>query len=223
MRSSLQSDVRADTKTRHAMTGRRRSASVAAAVAAAGTLAATGSLAGVWSGAGSAAAAAAVGTRVAISGCSSTRPASCAATELPGTAAGQVPGGPANARSITLTNSSQQLAGAPTLRAGPCVARGVGRYFGADTAGFCGRVDITIGSSGAGVCFFPARPRPCPELSSSDNLARLARAGVVRLGAQLPLGGTRTIVIRTALDVGAGNADQGLRASQALAFTVAGG
>ena len=96
-------------------------------------------------------------------------------------------------------------------------------YFGSDTSGYCGKVDITIEDTTTSTCVYPAGAAGagCPALSNTYTLATLAGATTpVSLGS-LPAGGTASFTITTQLDSSATNADQGLAASVPLTWELA--
>jgi len=107
--------------------------------------------------------------------------------------------------------------GAPT-----CTAAGSGSYYGNDTSGFCGHIDVTVGN-GASVCYYPRAGSACPALSSTDTLATLATATTstpITIGA-LASNASDTIVVKTQIDAAnATNLDQGLQATQGFTWTL---
>jgi hypothetical protein len=95
---------------------------------------------------------------------------------------------------VTLTNQgSINSASGLTLTAGACsaVAAPYGASVlnplssGSDTAGFCGKVDITIYNTTAGKCLYPASAGACPAPSSANTLVTLASASPFTLATSL--------------------------------------
>jgi hypothetical protein len=142
---------------------------------------------------------------------------SCTTIDTFGAPTGQVPGGSTTTQTLTFTNVGSTNATTFTATPGTCSAAGTGTYYGSDTAGFCGKVDITIGN-GASVCYYPAQASACPALSSSNTLAGLTSA--MTIGSGLAAGASTTVVVNTKLDSTATNNDQGLEATQGFTFTI---
>ncbi len=151
------------------------------------------------------------------SGAIGTNSYSCTTIDTFGAPLGQVPGGSANTQTLTFTNVGSTNASSFTVTPGTCSAAGSGTFYGSDTAGFCGKVDVTIGN-GASVCYYPAQGSACPALSSTNTLAGLTSA--VTIGSGLAAGASDTVVVSTKLDSSATNADQGLAATQGFTFTL---
>jgi hypothetical protein len=142
---------------------------------------------------------------------------SCTTIDTFGAPTGQVPGGSANSQTLTFTNVGSTNAATFTVTPATCSAAGVGTFYGGDTSGFCGKVDITIGN-GASVCYYPSQASACPALSSTYTLASLTSAATI--GSGLAAGASDTVVVSTKLDSSATNADQGLEATQGFTFTL---
>ena len=142
---------------------------------------------------------------------------SCTTIDTFGAPTAQLPGGTANAQTLTFTNVGSSNASTFTVTPGTCTAAGNGTYYGSDTSGFCGKVDITIGN-GASVCYYPAQLSACPALSNTYNLSTLTSA--LTIGSGLAAAASDTIVVNTKLDTTATNADQGLEATQGFTFTI---
>ncbi len=130
---------------------------------------------------------------------------------------------------VTLTNQgSINSASGLTLTAGACsaVAAPYGASVlnplssGSDTAGFCGKVDITIYNTTAGKCLYPASAGACPAPSSANTLVTLASASPFTLATSLASGANIGLTITTMLDGSATNADQGLAANTTLTYTL---
>ncbi len=136
----------------------------------------------------------------------------------------QVPGGTALTSTITLTNVGKVAASVASLVTGTCSAAAASDnagYTGSDTAGFCGKVDVTVANTTAGAtdkCVFPTQSAVCPALSNTNTLATLASQsfGTTPMTA-LAAGASSTYVVSVQLDTSATNADQGLTAT--LPFT----
>jgi hypothetical protein len=142
---------------------------------------------------------------------------SCTTIDTFGAPTGQLPGGSTNTQTLTFTNVGTANAATFTITPGTCTASGTGTFYGSDTAGFCGKVDVTIGN-GAAVCYYPSQASACPAPSSSNTLAGLTSA--LTIGSGLAAGASDTIVVSTKLDASATNNDQGLQASQGFTFTI---
>ncbi|WP_228501966.1 hypothetical protein [Plantibacter sp. VKM Ac-2885] len=121
---------------------------------------------------------------------------------------------------VTLKNNGTAAASSFTLTPSGCTTTANGAVNGTDTAGFCGKVDITIQDSTTPVCVFPAGAATCPAPSQSATLATLGTTPIT-LSAPLAAGATRTFTFTVMLDSSATNADQGLLASEQLLWTLA--
>ncbi len=152
-----------------------------------------------------------------------TNSSSCVTIDVFGAPTGQVPGGTATTQSMTFQNVGSANASTFTVGAPTCSAAGTGSYYGNDTSGFCGHIDVTIGN-GASVCYYPAQGSACPALSSTYTLATLATATTstpLTIGAGLAAGATGTVAVKTQLDAAnATNADMGLQATQGFTWTL---
>ncbi len=96
-------------------------------------------------------------------------------------------------------------------------------YSGADTTGFCGKVDVTIqnDSTTSPSCVYPAGTGACPAPSSTYTLATLAGHAPLSgsgLGASGSSTGTGSYTVSLELDSSATNADQGLSATVPLTW-----
>lgn len=140
----------------------------------------------------------------------------CTTINLFGT--GNADPGTTNAATVTLTNVGTINASTFTLTPGACTAAAntaTAPYYGSDTTGFCGLVDVTIENTttaGSPTCVYPATTGACPAPSSTYTLKTLAANGPVSLGS-LAAGSADTFVITSELDPSATNADQGLAAT----------
>jgi len=130
---------------------------------------------------------------------------------------------------VTLTNQgSINSASGLTLTTGACsaVAAPYGSSAlnplssGSDTAGFCGKVDVTIFSTTTGKCVYPVAAGACPAPSSSNTLVTLASASPLALATSLAAGASVGLTITTQLDASATNADQGLAANATMTYTL---
>lgn len=140
----------------------------------------------------------------------------CTTINLFGT--GNADPGTTNTATLTMTNVGTINASTFTLTPGTCTAAAntaTAPYYGSDTSGFCGLVDVTIENtttSGSPTCVYPAGTGACPAPSSSYTLKTLAANGALSLGS-LAAGSSDTFVITSELDPSATNADQGLAAT----------
>ena len=159
----------------------------------------------------------------------------CAGSDL-GASTTQEPSTTAQTSTVTLTNQgSIASVGGLTDVIGACSA--VGAPYGASvlnplstgsdtSAGFCGKVLVTIYSTTAGNCLFPAGPGACPALlKANGTLSTLSAASPLTLAPSLAAGASVALVIKTELDnvtadPGATNIDQGLVASMAMTYTL---
>jgi len=130
---------------------------------------------------------------------------------------------------VTLTNQgSINSASGLSLTAGACSA--VAAPYGAsaldplasgsDTAGFCGKTDVTIFNTTTGKCLYPAAAGACPAPSSANTLVTLTAASPFTLAASLASGASVGLTITTQLDASATNADQGLAANATMTYTL---
>jgi hypothetical protein len=151
-----------------------------------------------------------------------TNSSSCTTIDTFGAPTGQEPGGAANSQTATFTNLGTSNATTFTVSAPTCSAAGTGSYYGNDTSGFCGKIDVTVGN-GASVCYYPSQASACPALSNTYTLATLATATTstpITIGSGLAANASDTIVVKTQLDSSATNADQGLEATQGFTWTL---
>jgi hypothetical protein len=151
----------------------------------------------------------------------------CSSIDDLGAAADQVPGGTPVSTTVTVTNVGNDGTTTASLVASACSAGAAsddGGYVGADTAGFCGKVDVTIANTTSGAtdrCVYPTLAGSCPVPSSAETLASLSSQtlGTPALSA-LAAGGAATYVITVQLDASATNADQGLTATIPLTWSI---
>lgn len=139
------------------------------------------------------------------------------------------PNGATQSATVTLTNPGSLPGSTLSLTPGSCTVSNntspggnANTYFGTDTSGFCGLLDITIENdttSGSPACVFPAGSGACPTPTSAHTLASLTSfTGLPGLAAN---GGTATYKVTIGLDSAATNADQGLLATVPLTWTLA--
>ncbi len=126
----------------------------------------------------------------------------------------------ASTSTVTVKNVGTLNSSTLTLTPGSCTAvpnTATNPYAGSDTAGFCSKVNITIfdGTN----CVYPNGPGACPPLSNTYNLQTLASGGALTLAA-LNAGSSATYTFTVQLDPGVTNADQGLSATESLAWTL---
>jgi hypothetical protein len=150
----------------------------------------------------------------------------CAINALVGTL-DQVPGGAALTTTLTFTNVGNRGATVASMVTAACSAAAAsdnGGYTGSDTAGFCGRVDVTVANTTVGAtdkCVFPTQVAACPALSNTNTLAGLAGTtfNAVPL-TTLAAGASATYVVNVQLDATATNADQGLTATVPFTWSI---
>ena len=154
--------------------------------------------------------------------------ASCSSIDDLGAGTDQVPGGTPVSTTVTVTNVGNDDTTTASLVASSCSAAAAsddGGYVGADTVGFCGRVDVTIANITSGAaekCVYPTQVGSCPAPSNADTLASLASQTLATPAmSALAAGVSATYVITVQLDAGATNADQGLTATIPLTWSIA--
>ena len=102
-----------------------------------------------------------------------TNSANCAIDKLVGSL-DQVPAGTPLTTTITMTNVGNINASLESLVMGTCsaaAATDANGYVGSDTAGFCGKVDLTVGITGK--CIYPANATAaCPATPTSAGTLR---------------------------------------------------
>ena len=138
-----------------------------------------------------------------------------------------MPGGPPVSTTVTVTNVGNDGTTTASLVASACSAAAAsddGGYVGADMAGFCGKVDVTIANTTSGAtdqCVYPALSGSCPSPSSAQTLASLSSQTLSTPAlSTLAAGGSATYVITVQLDASATNADQGLTATIPLTWSI---
>jgi hypothetical protein len=150
----------------------------------------------------------------------------CAINALVGTL-DQVPGGAALTTTLTFTNVGNHSATVASMVTGACAAAAASDnagYTGSDTAGFCGKVDVTVANTTAGAtdkCVFPTQAAVCPALSNANTLAGMASTtfNAVPLST-LAAGASATYVVSVQLDATAANGDQGLTATEPFTWSI---
>jgi hypothetical protein len=136
----------------------------------------------------------------------------------------QGPGSAAQTQVLNLSNVGTINGATFTLAPGACgavAATNTAPYSGSDTAGFCGKVDVTIENDTTATpsCIYPAGAGACPALSATNTLATLGASPALSLGA-LAAGASDKFTVKTQIDAGATNADQGLTASMPFTWTL---
>lgn len=121
---------------------------------------------------------------------------------------------------VTIQNNGTAPANTFTLTPAGCATTPNGAVNGSDTAGFCGKMDITIYDSTSAKCVAPAGAGACPAIASTTTLASLGTTPIA-LATPLAAGASRTYTFTLQLDPSATNADQGLLASEALLWSFA--
>jgi hypothetical protein len=151
----------------------------------------------------------------------------CSSIDDLGAAADQVPGGTPVSTTVTVTNVGNDGTTTASLVASACSAAAAsddGGYVGADMAGFCGKVDVTIADTTPGAtdqCVYPTLAGSCPAPSSAQTLASLSSQTLsTPVLSALAAGGSATYVISVQLDASATNADQGLTATIPLTWSI---
>jgi hypothetical protein len=153
--------------------------------------------------------------------------AACAANKF-GALTNAAPGG-SSFSTVVITNQGSLPANTFSMGVGTCTATptapagAIATNVGSDTAGFCGKMDVTIeDDTAAAACVYPAGAGACPALSNTYNLASLATfapvATPVALTAPLAAGAGRTYKVTVGLDASATNADQAMAATQPITF-----
>ncbi len=151
----------------------------------------------------------------------------CSSIDDLGGSIDQVPDGPPVATTVTVTNAGNDGTTVASLVPSACTAGAAsddGGYVGADTSGFCGKVDVTIANTTSGAtdqCVYPTQVAQCPAPSSADTLAGLAsQSFTTDPMSPLAAGASATYVITVQLDGSATNADQGLTATIPLTWSI---
>jgi hypothetical protein len=150
----------------------------------------------------------------------------CAINALVGTL-DQVPTGTPLTSTLTFTNVGNHNATVASMVTSACTAGAAsdnGGYTGSDTAGFCGKVDVTVANTTAGAtdkCVYPTQAAACPALSNTYTLTGLANStfNAVPL-TTLAAGSSATYVVSVQLDSTATNADQGLTATVPFTWSI---
>jgi len=154
-----------------------------------------------------------------------TNSATCAINKLVGTLS-QIPAGTPLTTTITMTNTGNVTASLESLVFSACTAAAAsnaGGYVGSDTAGFCGKVDFSVGITAK--CLYPVNAAAaCPATpTSSGTLAGAATLGSLTNSSTVPMtllapGATQAYTFTAMLDSSATNADQGLAASMTMTW-----
>jgi hypothetical protein len=150
----------------------------------------------------------------------------CSSEDDLGAALDQVPGGTPVSTTVTLTNVGNVGTTASELAAGACTTAAAtddDAYVGADTAGFCGEVDVTVANTTTGAtdaCVYPTTVGACPSPSNTYTLASMASTNFTAPMSPLAASASATYVFTVELDPGATNADQGLTATIPLTWSI---
>lgn len=139
----------------------------------------------------------------------------------------QVPSGSSLTTTLTFTNVGNHAITVASMVTGTCTAAAASDsngYVGSDTAGFCGKVDVTVGNTTSGAtdkCVYPTQSATCPALSNTYTLAGMASTtfNAVPLST-LAAGASATYVVTVALDASATNIDQGLTATEPFTWSI---
>ena len=154
--------------------------------------------------------------------------ATCAINKLVGTL-DQMPAGTPLTTTVTMKNTGNVTATLESLVFSACTASAASDatgYVGSDTAGFCAKVDFSVGT--AAKCLYPANATgPCASTpTSAGTLAGAATVGTLNQASTpgmvlLAPGTTQTYTFSAMLDPSATNADQGLAASMTMTWNQA--
>jgi hypothetical protein len=153
-----------------------------------------------------------------------TNTANCTTIDDLGAAVNQGPGTGTTTQVLNLTNLGTINGATFTVAPAACTAAAAANttpYSGTDTAGFCGKVDVTIQNDTTGTpsCVYPAGAGACPALAATSTLATLGASPALSLGA-LAAGATDKFTVKTQLDASATNSDQGLTATMPFTWTL---
>jgi hypothetical protein len=132
---------------------------------------------------------------------------------------------------IVIANQGSLAANSFSIGVGACTATpttpagAIATNLGSDTAGFCGKVDVTIEDdtvSGTPACVYPAGTLACPAYSNAYNLTTLSSfapaATPAALTAPVAAGAARTYKVIVGIDGSATNADQAMAATEPITF-----
>ena len=166
------------------------------------------------------------GTGTAITGNANT---ACASNKF-GAITNGAPGSTSNS-SVVITNQGSLTASTFTMGTGTCSAtptaglNAAATNVGSDTAGFCGKVDVTIEdqtTSGSPKCIYPVSATACATPTSANTLATLSSAystTPLSLGGTVAAGAARTYKVTVLFDSTMTNADQAMAANEPITFT----
>ena len=149
----------------------------------------------------------------------------CAINKLIGTL-DQVPVGTPLTTSITMKNVGNTTAALESLVFATCsaaAASDASGYVGSDTAGFCGKVDFSVGYGTK--CLYPANaaaacaatPTSAGTLTGANTVGTINQASTPPMVLLAPAA-TQAYTFTVMLDTSATNADQGLTASQTMTW-----
>jgi hypothetical protein len=154
--------------------------------------------------------------------------ASCAANKF-GALTNAIPGS-SSFSNVVIQNQGSAPANSFTMGVGSCTATptapsgATATNVGSDTAGYCGKVDVTIeDDTGTPTCIYPAGAGACPALANTYTLSSLATwaptATPKALTTPVAAGASRTYKFTVGLDATATNADQAMAATEPITFT----
>ena len=145
--------------------------------------------------------------------------ATCTTINKFGGSVTMTPGSTPSATTVVITNKGTVTPSSFQLTPAGCTPSNNGTYNGSDSAGFCGKIDLTIQQTGATSCVFPASSTAvCPATPTSAGT--LTSLGTTALTLpNLAGGASATYVFTVMLDSTATNADQGLLASVPLTWS----
>jgi hypothetical protein len=156
--------------------------------------------------------------------------AACASNKF-GALVNAIPGA-SSFSTVVITNQGSVSAASLTMGTSPCVATPtvptapvpLANNVGSDSAGFCGKVDVTIEDDtvvATPVCVYPAAAGACAAPTTTNNLSTLSTAyGTTPLALTAPVaaGAARTYKVTVMLDNSATNADQAMAATMPITF-----
>jgi hypothetical protein len=133
-----------------------------------------------------------------------------------------IPGGTYTS-TVTIKNNGTVPANTFTLTPSGCSVTANGSVNGTDTAGFCGKVNLTVAdttTNGSPVCVLPASAAACAAPSSTTTLSSIGTTPI-SLATPLAPGASRTYTFTVQIDSSANNNDQGLSANEPLTWAFA--
>lgn len=122
---------------------------------------------------------------------------------------------------VTIKNNGTVAANAFTLTPAGCTTSANGTVNGTDSAGFCGKVNVTIADvTGTATCVLPASATACATPSSTTTLASIGTTPIT-LATPVAPGASKTYTFTVMIDNSATNAHQGLQANEPLLWSFA--